>query len=101
MQLVQLLLLHGVGRAGQGIGGVLHLGEGDHVPDAARAADEHGQPIEAVCEAPVGRRAVLEGVEQEAEALLGRPVALQTPAERWLLAARRWCAAPWARKKSA
>ena len=65
MQLIQLLQLHGIGRAGQRVGGVLHLGEGDHVPDAAGAADQHCQSIETVGKAAVRRRAVFESIEQE------------------------------------
>src|SRR5690606_36872430 len=66
-QLGQLGLV-GRGRAaGHQILTLLRLGERDHVAEAVRAGHQHRQAIDAERDPAVRRRAVLEGVEQEAE----------------------------------
>ena len=60
-------MIHHVRRVGHQAAGGLHLGEGDHVPDALGLGDQHHQPVQAVGQAAVGRRAVFEGLHQEPE----------------------------------
>src|SRR5574341_95665 len=81
---VKMYLLHNIqldrqvpelrrGDPGGGLGheadGLLGLGEGDHVADRLAARENCRQPVEAERQAPVGRRPVLQGLEQEAELL--------------------------------
>src|SRR5687768_6403903 len=55
VQLIQLPLGHGSGSIGAQVGPLLGLGEGDHVTQGLGAAQEHGQPIDAGRDPPMGR----------------------------------------------
>ena len=59
------------GAPGHQVGAPGGLGEGDAVADVGQAGVEHHQPVEPERDAAVGRCAVAEGAEQEAELLLG------------------------------
>ena len=61
----------GAGAPGEQTGPFLRLGEGDHVPYALEAEQHHQYAVEAKGDAPVGRRAHFERLEEKAE-LLGR-----------------------------
>ena len=61
---------YGAGGVGEGVGAGLGLGEGDDLADVLLPHQQGGQAVQAHREAGVGRGAVAEGVEQEAEALL-------------------------------
>ena len=67
--------VHGVGRVGQGAGGVLELRESDDIPQRGRAQQLHHQPVQAEGKPAVGRRAIAESVDHEAKPLLDRPPA--------------------------
>src|SRR5262252_470359 len=67
VQLVELLLRHRTRRLRHQVGALLRLRERDHVAQRIGAAQEHGQPIDAGCDAAVGRGAVLERLQQEPE----------------------------------
>src|SRR3990172_10588232 len=70
VQLPQLLRRHLPRRTGERIGGVLGLGESDHLTDV-RLAGEHGhQPVYAGADPRVRRSAVLERLQHVAEAPL-------------------------------
>ncbi len=58
----------GVDHEVDGLGG---LGEGDDFAEGGCAGEDHDDAVEAEGDAAVGRGAVLEGVEEEAEAGLG------------------------------
>ena len=60
------------GGPGHQVGGPLGLGEGDRLADALQAAEEHHHPVDPQGDPPVGRRAVLQGVQQEPEPVPGR-----------------------------
>ena len=70
MQVPQLLAVH----ISRGIChytvGALGLGEGDHVADGLGTGHQHHQAIQAEGQPGVRGRAVLQGIEQEAEFLL-------------------------------
>src|SRR6202022_2747179 len=69
----QLLELFRVDRARRAQHQVLHrlrLGEGDDVPDVVGAGEQHHHPVGPEREAAMGWHAVLEGLEQVAEARL-------------------------------
>ena len=55
------------GGVGERVGARLGLGEGDHLADVLLRQQQGHQPVDAEGEPGVGRRAVAEGVEQEAE----------------------------------
>ena len=57
-------------RAGERIGARLGLREGDDLADVLLAGEQRHQAVDAEGEAGVGRGAVAEGVEQEAELAL-------------------------------
>ena len=59
------------GRVGHEVDGLGGLWEGNHFAQAGRAGQQHDDAIEAEGDAAVRRRAVLERVEEEAEALAG------------------------------
>ena len=61
----------GRGRVNHHVAAGVVFGEGDEVADAVGAAEEAAEAVEAEGEAAVGWRAVLEGIEQEAELGLG------------------------------
>src|SRR5205085_11524817 len=67
-ELGELFGVEGGGGAGEGVGARLGLGEGDDLTDVVLAGQDGGQAVDAEGEAGVGRGAVAEGVEQEAEA---------------------------------
>ena len=68
-QLIKLLGVYRAGGFGHELAGVLHLGEGHHVPQGGGAQHLHDQTVQADTHAAVGRRAVLVGVHQKAKAL--------------------------------
>src|SRR5687768_459282 len=70
VELGQLGVVGPARAAGHEVGALLRLGEGDDVAQAVGAAHQHAEAVEAEGDAAVGRRAVAEGVEQEAELLL-------------------------------
>ena len=70
MQFAQLLLVHRAGRIGHQALRALGLGEGDHVADGFGAGHQRDQAIQPERQAAMRWRAVLQGVEQEAEFLL-------------------------------
>ncbi len=49
------------------VGAALGFGEGDDVADVGDAAEDHDEAVEADGDAAVGRSAVLEGIQEEAE----------------------------------
>ena len=53
-QVVQLLVVHYVGAGHHQVRGVLHLGEGDDIPDGGGAGHKHAQPVQAIGQAAVG-----------------------------------------------
>ena len=65
-----LLVADGRGRAAHQVGRAGRLGERDHVPDGRFPGQDHDDAVEAEGDAAVGRSPVLEGLEEEAEALL-------------------------------
>src|SRR5262249_20006705 len=67
VKLLELLGLDGPRSLGERIGSLLRLGEGDDLADRALAAKDRAEAVQAHAEAAVGRGAVIEGVEQEAE----------------------------------
>ena len=66
-ELVELGVVDRRRRAGERIEARLRLGEGDDLTDVLLAGEEGDEPVDAEREAGVRRRAVAEGVEQEAE----------------------------------
>src|SRR4051812_36719835 len=66
-QLVEVAGIDGCRGRRQRIRARLRLGEGDDFADVLLAGQQRGQPVDAEGEAGVRRRAVAEGVEQEAE----------------------------------
>ena len=70
VQLPQLLLRHGRGRAHQQILGVLRHRERDHFAQIRLLREQHHDAIDAGREPAVRRRAVAERVEHAAEPLL-------------------------------
>src|SRR4051812_18289943 len=69
-QLVQLFLVHRCWSACQWVGLAGGLWEGDYLSDAVAAAQHRDYAVDSEGDAAVGRCAVLQGVEEEAEALL-------------------------------
>ena len=67
MQLPQLPLIHGAGGAGHEAAGLGGLGKGDDFADVVHARQQHHEPVQAQGQAAMGRGAVAEGIEQEAE----------------------------------
>ena len=61
----------GDGRVGHQVAGLLRLGEGDHVADVVLARQQHDDAVDAGRDAAVRRRAVLERLQQVAEAGVG------------------------------
>src|SRR5690606_32366057 len=70
-ELHQLLRRHAARRVAHQIGGLLGLREGDDIAEALALRQQHHQAIHAEGDAAVGRRAELQGVEEEAELLPG------------------------------
>ena len=70
MQLAQLGFADRGGRVDHEVDGFGGLGEGDDFAEAGSAGEDHDQAVEAEGDAAVGRSAVLQGFEEEAEALL-------------------------------
>src|SRR3990167_7239726 len=70
-QLSQLLGIDAAGSAGHQVGGPLRLGEGDAIADAVQSGEEHHQAVDPQGDAAVRRGAVLQGLQEEAEPLLG------------------------------
>ncbi len=70
MQLGELLALNRGRGIGERAGGLLGLGEGDHVADGAGPGEHHHQAVEAKGNAAVRGRAEFQGAEEEAELLL-------------------------------
>ena len=68
MQLSQLLLGDRGRRVGHQVDGFGGLGEGDDLAQTGRSGQQHDDAVEAEGDAAVGRRAVLQSVEEEAEA---------------------------------
>src|SRR5947209_2118500 len=66
-QFLQLPPVHRGRRPGHQVAGLLVLREGDHVADVRRPGQHHRPAVDAERDAPVRRRPVLQGVEQEAE----------------------------------
>ena len=71
MQLAQLFLVHGTRRLGQEALRTLGLGEGDHVADALRTGEQHGDAIHTESDTTVRRRTEAQCGEQEAKLFLG------------------------------
>ena len=71
VELVELLGFERRRRVAHHVAAGIVLGECDAVADAVEAGKEADPAVEAVGEATVGRRAVFEGVHQEAELFLG------------------------------
>ena len=71
VELVELFLFNLAGCFGQEALTSLGFGESDDVPDIIRAGEQHNEPVEAEGYSAVGRRAVFEGLEEEAEPKLG------------------------------
>ena len=69
-QLADLVVADGRGRAAHEVGRAGRLGEGDHVADGRLPGQDHHDAVEAQGDAAVGRRPVLEGLQEEPEALL-------------------------------
>src|SRR5690606_7325074 len=70
VQLPQLLGIHLTGRLGHDTGSTLRFRECNHFPNGAGATHEHDQTVQSECQSTMGRRAVLEGIQQEAEFFL-------------------------------
>ena len=68
MQFLQLLLGHRRRRVGHQVDGLGGLGEGNHLAQAGRAGQQHHNAVQAQRNAAVRRRAVLQRVQEEAEA---------------------------------
>src|SRR3989304_4648879 len=68
---LELLVGRGQGRAGHQVGGALRLREGDDLAYVALAGEEGDNAVEAVTEAAVGWRPVLEGLQHVPEAAPG------------------------------
>ena len=71
MEFAELLVADGGGRVDHEVDGLGGLGEGDDFAEAGGAGEDHDDAVEAEGDAAVWRRAVLERVEEEAEARLG------------------------------
>ena len=69
LQLAQLLLSHRRWRVGHQINRLGRLGERDHLAKIGRAGQQHHYAIEPQRNAAVWRRAVLQRIEEESEAL--------------------------------
>src|SRR6267378_496778 len=70
LELLEIFRIDGRGCAVHEGGGARRLRERDRVADGFPSVEEHHQAIQAQGDAPVGRRAVFEGLEQEAELFL-------------------------------
>src|SRR3954454_24281592 len=88
-QLAELSLVHRRRGAGQGVGATGRLGERDHVADGGEAAQLGNDAVEPVCDPAQWGRAVAEGLQEEAEALLGFVRSDPQGAEHTLLELRR------------
>ena len=71
LQHFQLLGIDKIRRARHQIGCVAHFREGNHVAQGIRTKQLHHKPVKPESESPVRRRAVLEGINHEAEAGAG------------------------------
>jgi hypothetical protein len=71
IQFEELLGVDLGGGCGHQVVGSLRLWKCNHVPDRFGFGGQHGDAVHAKCDAAVGRRAVGERVEQEAEFLAG------------------------------
>src|SRR5439155_11884541 len=70
-QLVEQPCVHRRGRVEQRVVPGLRLGEGLHFADVLRARERHAEPVDPGADAAARRSAVLERVEQRAEARRG------------------------------
>src|SRR6266851_1053026 len=67
VKLLQLSLVHFRRRSGHRVRALLGLGEGNHVPQRFATGEKHRQAVHPNRDPAVGRSAVLESIEQEAE----------------------------------
>ena len=68
MQLSQLVLRYGRRRVGHQVDGLCALREGNHLAQAGRSGQQHHNAIQTQRDAAMRRRAVLQRVQEEAEA---------------------------------
>ena len=73
-EFLQLLIGDGRRRIGHQILRLLGLGEGDHVPNGIGSAQQHHEPVQPERDPAVGRRTIVQRVEQESELALPRVV---------------------------
>ena len=71
MQLPELFRIDRRGRIGHLIGRGGRFGEGDHLTNRRFSGEQRTDAIQTQCDATVGRRAVLQRLEEEPEAKLG------------------------------
>ena len=90
VKLLQLLLRDGPRRAHHQVDRPLRLREGDDVADVVETEDEHRDAVDAERDAAVGRSAVFEGLEQEAEAVADVVVAEAKQLKSALVVVLRW-----------